>query len=94
MQQVSAKITQLNNFMKILKDTTSKAIIYTHEEGTYKHLKKFFKDNLVACFTYQSNMVVDNVFRFNLYSGAAVYLMLQGQTWSRDHCSFFDLDFV
>ncbi len=91
---VSEKITQLNNFLKVLKDTTSKAIIYTHEEGIIKQLKKFFKDNSVACFTYQSNMVVDNVYRFNLFGGQAVFLLQHGQSWNRDVCSFFDLDFI
>ena len=39
-------------------------------------------------------MVVDNVFRFNLFGGQAVFLLLQGQTWNREICSLFDLDFV
>ena len=39
-------------------------------------------------------MSIDCVYRFNLYSGPAVFLMHIGQTWTQDECSFFDLDFI
>jgi hypothetical protein len=34
------------------------------------------------------------VFRFNLYSGQAVFLLELGQKWTKEECSYFDLDFI
>ena len=39
-------------------------------------------------------MSIDSVFRFNLYSGQAVFLLQIGQKWSKEECSYFDLDFI
>lgn len=57
-------------------------------------LKKYFKETGVACFMFQSLMSIDSVFRFNLYSGQAVFLLHLGQRWTKQECSYFDLDFI
>ena len=39
-------------------------------------------------------MTMDSVYRFNVYSRPAVFLLQIGQTWSQEECSFFELDLI
>ena len=69
-------------------------IVCSHYAHMLLLLKKFFKEIGVACFMYQPLMSIDSVFRFNLYCGQAVFLLHLGQEWTKEDCSFFDLDLI
>lgn len=93
-QLVSGKISVLQQILKNFKRTSNKTIICTHYAHMLVLLKKIFKETGVACFMYTPPMSFDCVFRFNLYSGPAVFLLHIGQTWTQAECSFFDLDLI
>ena len=74
--------------------SSRKMIICSHYPEMLVLLKRYFKETGVACFMFQPMMSIDTVFRFNLYSGQAVFLLEIGQNWTKKECSYFDLDFI
>ena len=42
-------------------------------------LKKFLKETGVPCFMHQEGLSIDSVYRFNLYSGQAIFLFELGE---------------
>jgi len=93
-QLVSGKISILQQMLSNFKRTSNKTIICTHYAHMLVLLKKIFKETGMACFTHTPSMSFDCVFRFNLYSGPAVFLLHIGQTWTQAECSYFDLDLI
>ena len=73
----------LQQIVENLQKSSKKMIVCTHYSHTIFLLKKYFKETGVACFMYQHLMSIDSVFRFNLYSGQAVFLLHIGQKWTK-----------
>lgn len=77
-QLVSGKMHALHQIVESLQKSSKKTIICSHYPHMLVLLKKYFKETGVACFMYQPLMSIDSVFRFNLYSGQAVFLLQIG----------------
>ena len=57
-------------------------------------LKKFLKESGVPCFMHQVGLSIDSVYRFNLYSGQAVFLFELGDQPVQEFSTQFDFDFT
>lgn len=93
-QFVSGKILMLMQIIEDLSSSSKKLILCTNYPDLIPILRRFLKEVGIACFMHQPTDSIDSVYRFNLYSGKAVFLFQLGQTWSREDCSLFDLDFI
>ena len=91
---VSSKIQMLDQLIENLRSGSGKIIVCSHYPHMIVLLKKYFKDSGVACFMYQPSSSIDSVYRFNLYSGQAVFLFQLDQSWTREEFTHFDLDFI
>ena len=57
-------------------------------------LKKFLKETGVPCFMHQEGLSIDSVYRFNLYSGQAIFLFEIGEQPNKEFSTMFDFDFT
>jgi len=91
---VSGKLVVLQQLIDKLSQQGQKLIVCSRYRKMLMLLKKFLKETGVPCFMHQEGLSIDSVYRFNLYSGQAIFLLELGEQPNKEFSTMFDFDFT